>query len=184
MRSLQWAARLSETVEGDAHVWKWQLVALHSAVQGFMVLALTKGNGLLALRPKTAANWLAAYRSQETDTPVPFPAEKLDDFMNLYQKIKNPAHFEKAFTSGSTHDKSLGMLNELRNQFIHFTPKGWSLELMGLPGLLIDATDVISWCSNDSGTLFWYKHVHSKRTNSAIRQLRRSAKSLRERYGS
>jgi hypothetical protein len=183
VRSLQWAATLAADVVNDPHVWKWQLVALHSAVQGFMVLALEKGNGLLALRPDIATKWLKAYRSRDTEQPLPYPADKLDGFMNLYGKIKESQHFPKPFVPGLTHDRSLRVLNELRNEFIHFTPKGWSLELTGLPDLLVDAAGVITWCTDDSGTLIWYKQAHRKRARTAVRQLRRSARSLREEYG-
>jgi hypothetical protein len=62
VRSLEWAASFANDVESDPHVWKWQLVALHNAVQGFMVLALAKGNGLLALRPHIAEKWLRLIR--------------------------------------------------------------------------------------------------------------------------
>jgi hypothetical protein len=33
-------------VKADIYRWKWALIALHSAVQGFMVLALRGSNGL------------------------------------------------------------------------------------------------------------------------------------------
>ena len=33
-------------------------------------------------------------------------------------------------------------LNFIRNEFVHFTPKGWSLELSGAPRIAIDCLDV------------------------------------------
>jgi hypothetical protein len=182
VRSLQWSASLVGAVESDPHTWKWQLVALHNAVQGFMVLALSKGNGLLALRPHIAKKWLEAYRARRTGSSIPFPPEKLDDFLSLYEKIKTAKYFRQAFVPGTSHDHSLKLLNELRNGFIHFTPKGWSLELAGLPALLSDVADVISWCHDGSESLFWYKQVHRRRTISALRHLRRASKQLQARY--
>ena len=46
----------------DIYRWKWAIIATHNALQGFMVLALRHGNGLLALKDKIAAEWLKAYR--------------------------------------------------------------------------------------------------------------------------
>jgi len=40
----------------------------------------------------------------------------------------------KKFIVKPDHDWAVKKLNELRNQFVHFAPKGWSLDLLGLPG--------------------------------------------------
>lgn len=148
----------------------------------FMVLALSKGNGLLALRPKVAAKWLAAYATHGPKAPRHFPAEKLDEFLNLYAKVKDPAHFSVPFPATPRQDQSLARLNEFRNDFIHFTPKGWSIELGGLPNIVIDTSDVISWCTNDAESFVWYKTAHAKQTASAVRRLKRVMKMLNEKY--
>jgi hypothetical protein len=124
-----------------------------------------------------------AYPSRETHAPIQFPAEKLDDFLSLYAKIKTAKYFRHAFAPGASHDRSLELLNELRNGFVHFTPKGWSLELAGLPALLTDVADIVSWCHERSETFIWYKQVHRRRTISALRRVRRLGKLLHARYG-
>src|SRR6478752_487934 len=84
VRSLEWAEAQARSLGEDSYQWKWVLISLHNAVQGFMVLALWQGNGLLALRDKIAGKWLKAYRDGGD-----YPAEKLDEFLNLYQKVKD-----------------------------------------------------------------------------------------------
>lgn len=165
VRSLEWCAEIAKTVRADPHSWKWLLLSLHNAVQGYMVVALEKGNGLLALRPRVAEKWLAAFRGDG-----PYPVEKLDDFLPLYKKIKTAACFRQPFPATALHDQHLGKLHELRCQFIHFTPCGWSIELAGLPNIVSAATDIADWCVNDSDTL-WYKASHGRRTAVAIRRL-------------
>src|SRR5439155_1476626 len=88
VRSLEWAEICARSVASDLYLWKWILISLHNATQGFMVLALWQGNGLLALRDKIAAKWLQAY-----ETGGLFPAKELDKFLNLYKKVKDPANF-------------------------------------------------------------------------------------------
>jgi len=51
--------------------WKWCLIAVHSAVQGFMVLALEQGNSLLVMKNDIAAKWLEAHESGKS-----YPQEK------------------------------------------------------------------------------------------------------------
>ena len=63
VRSLEWAEQQANAISEDPYQWKWVLIALHNAVQGFMVLALWNGNGLLTLRDKVAVKWLDAYNN-------------------------------------------------------------------------------------------------------------------------
>ena len=49
VRSLEWCAETAKTVRADPHGWKWLLISLHNAVQGYMVVALEKGD-LITIR--------------------------------------------------------------------------------------------------------------------------------------
>lgn len=82
-------------VLGIIYRWKWSIISLHNAVQGFMVLSLRQGNGLLALKDHIAAKWLKAYRAEE-----PLPEEKLEEkrghfpvFFKLYRKLGSVPSF-------------------------------------------------------------------------------------------
>jgi hypothetical protein len=169
VRSLEWAAQLSRAVSADRYLWKWILVALHNAAQGFMVLALWDGNGLRALRDNIAKKWLKAHRSGG-----PYPTEKLDDFLNLYMKVKSRRGSKAAFQPGPTHDDSLRILNAFRNEFIHFTPKGWLLELALLPPVCCDTLDLIEFLGWKSSQVLWHKQAHVRRGKSAVHQMRKA----------
>jgi hypothetical protein len=164
-------------LKAEPHLWKWVLVALHSAAQGFMVLALWKGNGLLALRPKIAARWLDAYRKGG-----PYPSEKLDEFMNLYAKVKDKKLLHKPFVPGTTHDKSVSQLNWHRNGFVHFSPQGWSMALASLTPMCVDTCDLINWLGWDSEAVLWFKLVYRNRARRALRPLRRNLRDLAALY--
>ena len=181
VRSLEWTARQADEVSSDPYLWKWVLISLHNAVQGFMVLSLWNGNGLLALRDRVAAKWIAAH-----EDGGPYPVEKLDEFLNLYSKVKNASnfHFEGVgpFLPGSTHDESIKRLNDFRNEFIHFTPKGWSLELAVLPRICLDALDVVQFYV-ESPALRWHVRSHPPRAKRAARKLKNTLGKLEAAYG-
>ncbi|HAJ34750.1 MAG TPA: hypothetical protein DCL15_03510 [Chloroflexi bacterium] len=63
----------------DAYRWKWALIALHSAAQGFTVLALRGSNNLAVLKKKSAIAWSEAFRKNRL-----LPDEYLDTYPNLY----------------------------------------------------------------------------------------------------
>jgi hypothetical protein len=130
--SVESAIDFAARAEEEPSWWRWLIVGLHSTVQGFMVLALEQGNGFAVMRPDIAAAWLKAY-----ENGTPFPDDKMDFFLALYAKVKvkgGLGYFgDKPFVPRPTHDWSMLNLNEIRNEFIHFMPKGWALELAGLP---------------------------------------------------
>lgn len=182
VRSLEWTEVQSRSVLDDPYQWKWILISLHNAAQGFMVLALWNGNGLLALRDKIAAKWLDAYRNGG-----PYPVEKLDEFLNLYKKVKDPNNFHVVgagpFVPGQTHDKSFERLNAFRNEFIHFTPKGWSLELAGVPRICLDTLDLLEFFGWQSTAILWHRRVYVVRAKRAVKRLRRSLVAVEAEYG-
>ena len=139
----------------DSYRWKWVILALHSALQGMMALALEGGNGLRVLKPKDAKRWLDAY---ESGAPLPADLE-MDNFLNLYEKIKSDTiRFyvtSKKFTPEGTQGKSIKDLNRLRNQFVHFTPCTLALILNGLPEMTLDCLNVARFLAYDSKNINW-----------------------------
>lgn len=50
-----------QNVTKNHYRWKWAILALHSGLQGMMVLALQGSHGLHVLKPKDANRWLEAH---------------------------------------------------------------------------------------------------------------------------
>lgn len=153
--SLEAAQEFCARITLDEHQWKWVLIATHSTVQGFMALALEQGNGLLVLKDDIAAKWLKAHESGK-----PYPEEKMDFFLSLYEKVKSDVvcryHGSKRFIAEPSHDYSMKKLNELRNNYIHFRPKGWSIELAGLPSVALNCLEIAKFLAFDSFTIIWH----------------------------
>lgn len=68
----------------------------------------------------------------------------MDSFLNLYKKIKGNPILGYKFEPKRQQGRSVKKLNRLRNEFIHFMPRGWSIELSGLPCIFRDCLDVLS----------------------------------------
>jgi|BarGraIncu01122A_1022018.scaffolds.fasta_scaffold90785_1 hypothetical protein len=121
-----------------------------------MVLGLRGSNDFNVLSPAAAKDWLAAV---EAGDPPPVDHKRLDTFLGLYRKVKSDRmlHFvnSKQFHPGKTHDRSMAMLNGLRNEFTHFLPKQWSLEVSGLPAICGDCLGLIEFLGWDSGNVIW-----------------------------
>ena len=181
MFSLESSVHFSRSAENDAAWWKWLLVSVHATVQGFMVLTLERGNSLAVMKPHIAKAWLDAY-----ENGTPFPDEKMDLFLKLYRKVKDtavPGYFgSRPFRPGTAHDESMRKLNEFRNEFIHYMPKGWSLQLAGLPTIAGDCVEVAEFLAWESGQVFWHDDALSDRARNAFKSLRDQLGHLQERY--
>ncbi len=165
----------------DSYRWKWVILALHSALQGMMVLALEGSNGLRVLKPKDAKRWLDAYESR-----APLPADlEMDNFLNLYEKIKSDTILfyvtSKKFTPEGTQGKSIEDLNRLRNQFVHFTPCSLSLILNGLPEMTIDCLNIAQFLAWDSNNIGWPKDL-VERAERAFASAAEAAQEIKEAY--
>lgn len=154
--AMQMAARFSDGLAEDTHLWRWVIIALHNAAQGVMVLSLRHGNGLLALTDECYAAWMSAYEKNEH-----LPSEeKLDSYLNLYKKVKHKEigniGGNQRFVATGTEGGNIKRLNSLRNEFIHFTPKGWSLDISGLPSICLDCARLISFVGLETQNVFWH----------------------------
>jgi len=161
------AADFSASALSDPYRWKWAVIAIHGTVQAFMVLALHRGSGLLAMPDKHRDKWLKNYRAGG-----PLPPDRMDSFLNLYEKVKTDAAagwvHSKPFFPGETHDESMAKLNDIRNEFIHFMPKVWALELAGLPAICLDCLAVARFLHGEGGNILWHKAELRERADRAF----------------
>jgi len=179
--SLEKVDYTSELIVNDISEWRWLVISLHNALQGFMVLALRGSNNFAILTTKCAAEWMEAYRSDK-----PLPVERLDSFLNLYKKIKNDRMLmyghSKKFKPTDTQGRSIKKLNNFRNDFIHFIPKGWSIEVSGLPQISLDCLSIIGFLSWESGNIIWNKNSLKTRAERAIRKAKANLLTINNNY--
>lgn len=125
-------------VETDMIYWKWVIISLHNTVQSIISFHLGFGNDLLVMSQVDAEAWLQAH-----DSGTEHPETKMDNFLNLYKKIKSHQILGYKFTPSGQEGKSIKRLNNYRNEFIHFIPKGWSIEMSGMPDICKDCLNII-----------------------------------------
>lgn len=179
--SLQTLSEFLSSMDDDLYRWKWIILALHQALQGFMVLALRSSDGLRPLKDKSAAAWLQAHREGQE-----YPKEELDTFLNLYKKIKSDRmlfyiHSRKFVPTGN-EGRSVRKLNSLRNDFIHFLPRTFLMEVNGLPRICLDCISIIEFLGWQSGNILWHDAIWSERAKAAINELRYKLDTIRGLY--
>jgi hypothetical protein len=179
--AMEMAAQFASRLEEDLHLWRWVIIALHNAAQGVMVLSLRHGNGLLALSDESYSAWIAAYQKGETPPP-----EKLDNYLNLYKKVKHKEWGQVGgntrFVPAGTEGGDIKRLNSLRNEFIHFTPKGWSLEADGLPRIALATARLISFLALETTNVFWHTSEARERLLKAHATFTMSMRQLQASY--
>jgi hypothetical protein len=177
--ALEMFAESLEAVPGDPYRWKWSIVALHGALQGFLVLGLRGSNNFDVLSPSSAKIWAAAVNSGN----LPPADGRLDSLLGLYAKAKSDRMLNyttsRRLQPRGTQDASVKMLNSLRNDFIHFVPKGWSIEISGLPRICGDCLDLIEFLGWGSGNVHWVDDTQQERAVRAVADARSQLLSLR-----
>jgi hypothetical protein len=155
VNAMEMAVRFAENAFEELHLWRWIIIALHNAAQGVMVLSLRHQNGFAFLNSKSHD---ARLEAQEKGCVPLF--EKLDTYLNLYEKVKRTqigqVKHNMRFIPFGTEGNDIKRLNSLRNDFIHFTPKGWSLEVDGLPKICLSAVRMISFLALNNLNFIWY----------------------------
>jgi hypothetical protein len=119
--------------------WKWAIIAAHDALQGAMVCALADTTGTSVLSKASRKEMLAWLDNKSEDGGDP-PQEWLASFDDLLEKCRK----ELQLRLEPPQLKDICRLHKyFRNEFAHFTPKGWSIEKAGLPRLIGAALDAV-----------------------------------------
>lgn len=146
--ALEHTARLAGQVNGDVKVWKWLIIALHSALQGACVCAL-RGHDTAGITVFTKKSWKEVWRwldvESRKNSPPPMPAERPASLKELFVRVRDPQLLPAPHTYSASVDAvaDIDKLNRLRNDFIHFVPRGLSLELSGMPRIVTHAAEAI-----------------------------------------
>lgn len=176
--ALEMTAHFLELAEQDPQrMWKWTIIALHNAIQGFMALNLRGTWNVGTLRREQRTKKLKAqqafYAAKETGDEEAAEAannvmlwsdEDLETFNNLYSRIKDPngamrqyVH-SRIFEPRENDDQNMEFLNDIRNKFMHYVPH---IRRRFILADLAEATEVglhvITFLLNDSGNILWVR---------------------------
>jgi hypothetical protein len=137
--ALEFAAEILPSVSRRPIRWKWAIIALHNALQGACVCAIRGADtsGICVLdRTGAAAMWQWLNVDSRKSPRPPPPEEKLATTLELYKRVKKNGYLQNPLVADAHRDYDIRKLNALRNDFIHFVPKGLSIELSGMPSIV------------------------------------------------
>jgi hypothetical protein len=190
--SLRMLNELLEKIPQDDQYWKWVIIALHSALQGFMVLACQGPDKLAIISDyKGAQQKTQCYFRQvlgyDTETEINLPDLGLKKFSQLYDCIKLPEIMERSdgartFIPEERHDTSVKELNEIRGNFIHFFPKSRFEDPMDFVRIANDCIEVISFLVSESYAIAWYRLDLENQTELLISEITSKLNKLKIHY--
>ena len=169
--SLELAAAFFSHAIADDRYWKWFVVAFHSGIQGLFALALEGGNGFLVQKPRVMERMLIAIDLHE-ERPVPY----MDNFLKLYKKLKVQKNLRYPdslpLPESEAHEQALESLNNLRDSFLHFNVKGWSIERELIVQRAAQCLEVAEFVCSASRNILWYEPKNEERVKLALKSLR------------
>ena len=175
--AIEHAADTAVTVTEKPLNWKWVIIATHNALQGALVCTLSGTAGVGALSDKSMTKLLEWFEVTRTRPKTPRPKERMALPMDLYERAKDKTYMGEfggiPLRTTAEQDDDVKLLNKLRRDFMHFTPKGWSIEEAGLPRMVLNATDIIEQLLlQHPANTFRLDDDQKGRVETAINQLR------------
>lgn len=149
--SLRFCRRQLEAATNDAYELKWAALAVTQALSAFIVKTY-RSVDLLYWDDRTRRT-MAAYEAGERPLP-PAPSEvRLPPFVSLCETLRD----ERGWQVRDDQWELIEELGRVRNDFVHFKPKGWSLAVVGLRASIAAALDGIAHVINhEPGDFLWY----------------------------
>lgn len=143
--------------EVDVYAWKWVILALFGALYGFAICAC-KGS---------SPDWVT-YETKKGKKLISF-----DEALKICQdpnRMKMKV-FSKPLKLSKNQKESIENLHEgYRNNFEHYIPTAWSIEVHGMPQIAIDVLDVIRFLALETGTFTDLNKSQRKRIKSIVFQ--------------
>ena len=177
--SLQKAAEFLKNIENDPLYWKWFIVAIHHAVYHFMLLALqnTDLSGIWKEHLNKGLPKLVDYGLSRKVVDTNNSENQLVNFIEAFKRIQKPDQMSgyvnaKPFVAEIKHKEAATDLNTiLRNNFVHFSPKGWSIEISFIIKAVLPMLEVVEFLVLNSGRLFMDEQQRNS-VQSDIAQIR------------
>ncbi len=136
--SLKKVAQFIEHLSEDEMNWKWVIISLFDSLYAFAVAALTGGNYDRVTR-QTKGGKLRLITFDEA-----IKRSCSDKHMRLYGT-------SYTMILSASEKQSVCCLRSLRNDFIHFIPKLWFVEIEGLPEMSKNIIRLIKFLALESG---------------------------------
>jgi len=191
-------------VDRDEMAWKWVIISLHDALYGFMVCALTGTDPDNVTRDFILPNGKTAKRLTDFNFILPNDktGKRLIDFvLHNGKTVKRLIDFNTALKrcqknnprgiwirhcplriTAEQRRSVKKMQGQFRNAFAHYQPRGWSIELFIMPGMILDVLAVLRFLLIDTQAIYNLQHLSQterKKLKSLLFQCPRLLKQTR-----
>jgi len=153
-----------QILEQNPQNWKWVIITLHSALYGFAISAC-KGTNYESVVTKTKRGH-----------------ERLIDFDEALRRSQDPTWMRvninyEVFEFSLSQKESIRKLHKVfRNNFEHFIPTSWLIEIHGMPIIILDCLEVIRLLIIYSDVSWRLRGAKLKRAKSIIFQAKKLIK--------
>lgn len=166
LSSMELAGDFLIATKQDDRYWKWFVIDFHAGLQGAFALALEGGNGLQVQKPSVTQKMLSGHGAPP----------HMDNFLKLYKKIQCKENLMRAdsvpFAPTEAHNDAVHKLDFLRDNFIHFNTKSWSIEKQFILEVAASALEVVEFVFLKSQSVLWHEESFRRRASSCLQTLR------------
>ncbi|WP_314952082.1 hypothetical protein [Bradyrhizobium cosmicum] len=130
------AAEFRAAQSGEAERWFFAITDMHQAVTAALVETLSGTAGIGALPKKLQKEWMDYFEARNSTNVDPPAGDRVITFGELLDRAGDATNVhDMQGTLALTVDekRDLLRLNDFRNDLAHVKPRGWSLEIAGLP---------------------------------------------------
>ena len=139
----------------DERKWKWAVIAIYQALYGFAVCATKGTNSRFSLQDPTN------HESRLIGIWTALEHAKSEEWMPWAHSIPLTISIDEEHAIQK-------IVKEFRNEFEHFRPKAWAIEISGMPELFRQVLGVIRHLAIDSNTVTYVDDGLEQRIRTAI----------------
>lgn len=159
---LEQTHRFIHETEAIVFAWKWVVIALHGALYGFAV-CVCQGS---------ASRSVVWKNKRGKDRLISF-----DKALELCRASNRQWLGSRSLDLSDRQAESIRILHhEFRNNFEHYIPMGWSIEIHVMPRIAVDVFDAIHFLLFQTGALIHLNQSQMRRARSVISQSKRILK--------
>jgi len=145
----------------DNMSWKWVAISFFGALYGFAICACRGTDSNNVIKKKTS--FLITFDEAINNCQNP-------EIMNMTIKSKC------LVLSNRQKESILQLKSQLRNNFEHYKPCDWLIEIHGFPLIILDVLDIIEFLALEAGNYVHLEKEQERKIKSIICELKRILK--------
>ena len=162
-------------VNQNVFAWKWAIIALASTLNGALTCLLTGSAGIGALEQNNARKTLSALQQgSELRFPNPYlanPLELLERAVNLSDRIERAG---SVLDLSISQKESFEKLFNFRNQFIHFKPQGWVIDMRGMSQIFLSNMEIVEYIVEDNWSFRHMSETHQTELKAFVKSIKQT----------